>query len=119
MAGMSRDGEAMDGRKGTCFRSKNDLVSSEAGVTGVAGPLLSMEEASLPVLLRKLRSMVEKSDSFPDETDPEDDPEMLRMSGAVNAWTLVVEINSVGREMRWRLMVPGGYLTLVPRWRGV
>ena len=60
--------------------------------------------------------MVEKSESLPEETEPEEDPEMLRISGAVNAWTLVVEINSVGREMRLRLMVPGAYLTVVLRW---
>lgn len=118
MAGVSNVGEARAGRAGTgCFTSKNDLLSSFAGVTGVAGPLLSIEELSLPVLVRKLRSMVEKSESFPEETDPEEDPVVLRMSGAVNAWTFVVEINSVGREMRLRLMVPGGYLTLVPRWK--
>lgn len=60
--------------------------------------------------------MVEKSESFPDEIEPVDDPETLRISGAVKAWTLVVEINSVGREIRLRLMVPWGNLTLVPRW---
>ena len=98
-----------------CFTSKKDLDSSVAGVTGVAGPLLSIDEVSVPAVLRKLRSMVEKSDSFPRVSDPVEDPEMLRMSGAVKAWTLVVEINSVGSEMRLRLMVPGGYLTLVPR----
>lgn len=116
MTGVSREGEARAGMADTgSFTSKNDLVSSVAGVTGVAGPLLSIDEVSLPVLLRKLRSMVEKSDSFPEKNEPADDPELLRMSGAVNAWTLVVEINSVGREMRLRLMVPGEYLTLVPR----
>lgn len=108
-------GEAIDGRTGVvCFRSKNDLASV-AGVTGVAGPLLSTEEVSLPVLARKLRSMVENSESLPDEIDPAEDPEMLRMSGAFKAWTLVVEISSVGRDMRFRSMVPGAYLTVVLR----
>jgi len=112
-------GETMAGRMGVvCFRSKNDLASF-AGVTGVAGPLLSREEVSLPVLLRKLRSMVEKSESLAEETDPADDPEILRISGAVRAWTLVVEINSVGKDMRLRSIVPGAYLTVVLRIIGV
>jgi len=67
------------------FRSKNDLLSLFVGVTGVAGPLLSMEELSLPALVRKLRSMVEKSESLAEESEPVEDPDMLRMSGAVNA----------------------------------
>lgn len=99
---------------GVCFRSKNDFASI-AGVTGVEGPLLSTEEASLPVLFRKLRSIVEKSESLPEEIEPEDDPEMLLISGAVRACTLVVEINSVGKEMRLRSIVPGAYLTVVLR----
>jgi hypothetical protein len=112
---VSKLGDMTEGRIGlVCFRSKNDLASV-AGVTGVAGPLLSTEELSLPVLVRKLRSIVEKSESFADEIDPEDDAEMLRMSGAFNAWTLVVEISSVGREMRLRSIVPGAYLTVVLR----
>jgi len=112
---VSKLGEAIDGRMGeVSFRSKNDLASV-AGVIGVAGPLLSTEDVSLPVLVRKLRSMVEKSESLPDESDPVEDPERLRISGAVNAWTLVVEISSVGREMRLRSIVPGAYLTVVLR----
>jgi len=107
----------MAGRRGVCFRSKNDLASV-AGVTGVAGPLLSTDEVSLPAWVRKLRSIVEKSESLPDEIDPVEDPEMLRISGAVRAWTLVVEISSVGREMRLRSMVPGAYLTVVLRCMG-
>ena len=39
----------------------------------------------------------------------------LPMSGALRAWTLVVEMSSVGREMRLRLIVPVGYLTLPSR----
>lgn len=113
MMGISRLGEAMAGREGVpCFRSKNELAPSVAGVTGVAGPLLSTDELSFPVLERKLLSMVEKSESLADEIDPVDDPEVLRMSGAVKACTLVVEINSVGKEMRVRSMVPDGYLTV-------
>lgn len=101
------DGVAAVGRMAAdCFASKKDLTSSVAGVTGVAGPLLSMEEESLLERLRKLRSMVEKSESLAEETEPAEEVEILRMSGAVKACTLVVEINSVGREMRLRLMVP-------------
>jgi hypothetical protein len=116
MAGASKtDGNAIAGRLGTgCFASKNDLASSVAGVTGVAGPLLSRDEPSLLERLRKLRSIVEKSESFP-VIEPAVDDERLRISGAVKAWTLVVEINSVGREMRVRLIVPWGYRTLFPR----
>lgn len=43
--------------------------------------------------------MVEKSDSLAEEIDPDDEPDMVRISGAVNAWTLVVDINSVGNEI--------------------
>ena len=122
MAGVSRLklklGEAMAGRTGVIFASKNDFASV-AGVTGVAGPLLSTEEVSLLVLLRKLRSMVEKSESLAELIDPADDPETSRMSGAVKAWTLVVEISSVGKEIRLRSMVPGAYLTVVLRSIGV
>jgi len=116
MAGVSKAGdEAIVGRDGIgCFTSKNDREPSLAGVTGVAGPLLSMEEASL-ALLRKLRSMVEKSESLLEEIEPVEEPEPVRMSGAVKACTFVVEINSVGNEMRLRLIVPAAYLTLVPR----
>jgi len=120
MAGVSKAGdEAIVGRDGIgCFTSKNDREPSLAGVTGVAGPLLSMEEASLALLLpllRKLRSMVEKSESLLEEIEPVEEPEAVRMSGAVKACTFVVEINSVGNEMRLRLIVPAAYLTLVPR----
>lgn len=68
-----------------CFTSKNDLVSSEAGVTGVAGPLSSMDDVSLAALVRKLRSMVEKSESLAEESEAVDDPEAPGMSGAFNA----------------------------------
>lgn len=115
---MSNVGEAMEGSMEVLFKSKNDLSPSFAGVTGVAGPLLSMEELSLPVLVRKLRSMVEKSESLTEENDPDEDPEMDRISGAFKAWTLVVEINSVGREIRLRSMVPVANLTVVLRCRG-
>lgn len=115
--GVSRAGsETISGRTGVLYlESKKDLLSF-TGVTGVAGPLLSTDEVSLAALLRKLLSMVEKPESIPELSEAVDDPETVLMSGAVKAWTLVVEINSVGREMRLRLIVPGVYLTLVPRW---
>lgn len=94
------EGEAIDGRTGgDILESKNDLISSLEGVMGVAGPLLSIEEASLPVLRRKLRSMVEKSESKLELIEPEEEPDRVRMSGAFNACTLVVEMSSVGSEI--------------------
>lgn len=93
-------GEAIAGTaEAACFKSKKDLWSSEAGVTGVAGPLSSMDDVSLSELLRKLRSIVEKSESLAEEMEAVEEPEALRISGAVNAWTFVVEISSVGSEI--------------------
>lgn len=75
-----------------------------------------MEESSPLDWLRKLLSMVEKSESFPELTDaPEDVAETDRISGAVKAWTFVVEISSVGREIISRLIVPAAYLTVLDR----
>lgn len=69
-------------------------------------------------LVRKLRSMVEKSESCPEcvdeELEEDDVSETLRMSGAVKACTFVVDINSVGREMLLRSIVPGVYRTVLP-----
>ena len=54
--------------------------------------------------------MVEKSESLPwfdDESDEADvEAETDLMSGAVSACIFVVEINSVGREIMLRLIVP-------------
>lgn len=70
---------------GVAFRSKNDLECSIGGVIGVAGDEMSIEESSLP-FPRKLRSMVEKSESFPECIESlEDFVEIDRMSGAVKA----------------------------------
>lgn len=92
--------------------SKKDFTSSMGGVMGVTGDE-SIDEESLPERPRKLRSMVEKSESLPELIEePEDDAEMLRMSGAVRAWRFVVEINSVGREIILRVMVPCACLTV-------
>jgi hypothetical protein len=62
----------------------------------------------------KLRSILEKSDSLPESTEAEE-PLSDAISGAVRAWRFVVEINSVGRDIKLRSMVPVAYLTLVPR----
>jgi len=68
----------------------------------------------------KLREMVMKSESLLDmmeEFDEVDEDRLLRslMFGQFKALTLVVEINSVGRDMRFLLMVPVTYLTLPSR----
>ena len=92
------------------FESKNDRALSIAGVLGVAGEESFTEESSV-MLLRKLVSIVEKSDSLPELTESaEDEAETDLISGAVRAWTFVVEMSSVGREIMSRLIVPGAYL---------
>jgi hypothetical protein len=58
-----------------------------------------MDDVSLEALLRKLRSIVEKSESLAEEIEAVEEPEAVRMSGAVKAWTFVVEISSVGSEI--------------------
>lgn len=102
------------GPRRTFLESKKDLERSMGGVIGVTGdddP--SIEESSL-LEPRKLLSMVEKSESFAELIEsPEDvEVEIDRISGAVNAWTLVVEMSSVGSEIISRLMVPGAYLVV-------
>jgi hypothetical protein len=64
--------------------------------------------------------MVEKSESLPELTEAlDDEAETDRtMSGAVNACTFVVEMSSVGKEIKSRLIVPGVYRT-VPDLGGV
>ena len=82
---------------------------------------LREEEEELSAVKNPL-SMLEKSLSLWTESDEDElvsEPlETLRMSGALRAWTLVVERNSVGREILARLMVPGAYLTVQDRGRG-
>lgn len=59
--------------------------------------------------------MVEKSESLPafeEESDEADVADTDLMSGAVRACMFVVEINSVGREIMLRLMVPVAYRTV-------
>lgn len=97
---------------------KKSLVSferpmSDMGVIGVMGESSEVDELSA---LRKLLSMLEKSLSELIEAD-EDEALLelaiaLGMSGAVRAWTLVVEMSSVGSEIFARLIVPGVYLTV-------
>lgn len=107
----------------TGLLEKKSLVSlpipiSEKGVNGVMG--LREEEEELSAVKNPL-SMLEKSLSLwiePDEVElVSERPETLRMSGALRAWTLVVESNSVGSEILARLMVPGAYLTVQERGR--
>ena len=97
------------------FESKNDETPSSAGALGVAGDDPSTDESSV-ILLRKLVSIVEKSDSLPELSESaEDEPETDLISGAVRAWTFVVEMSSVGREIMFRLIVPGAYLAVPDR----
>jgi len=68
----------------------------------------------------KWREIVVKSESLPDMIDEFEEAidESVLISlifGAFRALTFVVEINSVGREMRCLLMVPVAYLTLPSR----
>lgn len=89
---------------------------SEKGVSGVTGERSEVDELSA---LRKLLSILEKSLSEWIESDDEevvlDSAETFLMSGAVKACTLVVDRNSVGREILARLIVPGAYLTVQER----
>jgi len=112
------DGASKLGVKSKFSLSAKKSAASFLGVTGVAGDDDSMDEVSVPALLRKLRSIVEKSESLIDDTDEDDDEEILRMSGALSAWTFVVEISSTGMEICARLIVPGAYLTVLPLARG-
>lgn len=89
---------------------KKSLVvgSSENGVKGVIGERSLEEELSalkkpLSILLKSLSEATEAAD----ELDEDDSAEALRMSGAFNAWTLVVLMSSVGSEILVRSMVPG------------
>ena len=80
----------------------------------MAGDDPSMEESS--VLLRKLLSNVEKSESLPELTESADDEADTELiSGAFKAWTFVVEISSVGREIMSRRIVPGAYRAVPER----
>lgn len=62
-------------------------------VAGVSSGLLAMSDSS-----------AERRDALDDVLDAD------RRSGALSAWTLVVEINSVGREILERIMLPVAYL---------
>lgn len=88
------------------------------GVTGVAGEDVSMDELSvLSKSLRKLLSNVEKSEfcELVEELDDRVSLLKLEISGAVKAWTFVVEINSVGSEIKSRRMLPAAYRTVLLR----
>lgn len=87
-----------------------------SGVTGVIGED-STDEVSVDELgeLIKSESMCEKSRSLREAFhDPVGDIKVL-MSGAVSAWTFVVEMSSVGSEIRFRSIVPAGYFTVAVR----
>lgn len=110
---------------GAGLLEKKSIVSwlrprSERGVLGVIGLRSDVEELSA---VRKLLSMLEKSLSLWIESEEDEllsePPEDFRMSGALRAWTFVVERNSVGREILALLMVPGVYLTVRDRGRMV
>jgi hypothetical protein len=73
----------------------------------------SVEEVSGEVagVLRKLLEMDEKSESSAERKEALDEAlEADRISGALKAWTLVVERSSVGKEILERSMVPAAYL---------
>lgn len=73
----------------------------------------STDEVSGEVVgvLRKLLEMDEKSESSAERKEAFDDAlETDRISGALNACTLVVERSSVGKEILERSMVPAAYL---------
>ena len=96
--------------------SKKSRSSLSWGVVGVMGDE-SMDELSADKLgvLRKARSIWEKSESDEPSIEPDDLFFRVGMSGAFNAWTFVVEMSSVGREMRFRSKRPFGCLILRPR----
>lgn len=108
----------MTGLKGV-LESKKPLDGSRGGVTGVAGEDASMDELSVRSWsLKKLLSKVEKSESSLEPTEEPDDMVDLcreRISGALRACTLVVEISSVGEEIMSRRMLPAAYLTVLLR----
>jgi len=85
------------------------LVSKEIGddSTEVSGDVIGES-----IKFREIRL---KWDSLLDETEEVEEDVRVLMSGAFRASTLVVEINSVGREMSSRLIVPAAYLTLPSR----
>jgi len=91
---------------------------SEKGVRGVVR--LRSEEEELSAV-RKLVLMLEKSLSPWMELEEDElvsEPsEILRISGALRAWTLVVERSSVGREILARLIEPAVYLAVRDRGR--
>lgn len=80
---------------------------------GVIGERSEVEELSavrkpLSMLLKSLSELMESAD----EVDEAMSAEVLRMSGAFRACTLVVLMSSVGSEIFARLIVPGVYRTL-------
>ena len=73
----------------------------------------STEEDSGEVVgvLRELFEMREKSESSAERREALDEAlEMEQMSGALSAWTFVVDKSCVGKEILQRSIVPGGNL---------
>lgn len=79
--------------------SKKSLISPSSGVVGVVGDE-SIEEVSPAG--ERMGVPREKSESLPECTEEVDEVCRLLISGAVRACTLVVEINSVGSEIKLR-----------------
>lgn len=108
--------EAVDAMTG--FEEKKSFVVasciiSEKGVMGVSGERSEVEELSavkkpLSMLLKSLSELTESAEEFVEPRSAE----VLRISGAFRAWTLVVLMSSVGSEIFARLIVPGAYRTL-------
>lgn len=72
-----------------------------------------MDELSADVagVLRKVLVKEEKSEPSVERRELVEEPlERDRMSGALRAWTLVVDRSSVGNEILERSMVPAAYL---------
>lgn len=119
IAGASRDGAVVEVRVPVVVADRFEVVPKKSvsslsiGVVGVTGDDESMDELSADIIgvLRKLRSIVEKSESLLEPIEVPEEPLSEEMSGAVRAWTFVVEINSVGREIKLRSI----YLMLFPR----
>lgn len=119
-AGASELDPLLDGRMPAVVAERLGIISKKAtvlcGSCDTGDP--SIDEVSGDVVgeSMKVLEMLEKSESLPELMEaPEDEALRLLMSGALKALTFVVEINSVGREMRFRSIVPGKYRPLPSR----
>lgn len=98
-----------DRRGDEAVASKKPLRRAGSGATGDdSGDEVAGEVAGV---LRKLLAVDEKSEPSAERREALDEAlEMERISGALSAWTLVVDKNSVGKEILERSMVPAAYL---------